>query len=132
MTACLRIDGIIKVKMKNQTTKKLLEELMELIRISSRLPVRNFTIRYFDDYGLYDPFDSEDLDLDGVVSKLMGLSLTHRMAKIHYSKCVTISGVCIYFYVLESNDGTTNIDADMLDLILKLHCEKFPFVACEV
>ena len=110
--------------MKRSTRKKLIKTLNDLIWLSSGQPVRNFIIRYLGEYGLYDLFDYEDLDLDGVVSKLMELSLTHRVAKIHHSKYVTVNGMCVCFFVIESKDGTTNIDADMMDLILRLNFKK--------
>ena len=50
---------------------------------------------------------------DSLVSDLSELSLTHMMVGV-----LTMTyGVCIA--LVESKDGTTNIDADMIDAILK-------------
>lgn len=111
---------------KRQTRKKLIERLMDLIWLSSGKPVLTFIVEEVDSEGYYE-LGSEDrtyYDLDGIVSKLMDLSLTNRIVKIRYQEYVIAFGLCVFFDVVESKDITTNIDADMLDLILRLNCKK--------
>lgn len=112
---------------KRPTRKKLIGRLKDLIWISSGKPILAFTVEEVDSEGYYElGWTRTYHDLDGIVSKLMDLSLTHRIANIHYQEYVSVTmfGMCVFFDVLESKDGTTNIDAEMMDLILRLNYEK--------
>ena len=117
-------------KMKCQTRKELLEKLNELIWISSEKPVFGFTVDEVDSEDYYIlGWDTTYYDLDGIVSKLMDLSLTHKMVKIRCQEHVIVCGITVCFVLAESNDGNTNIDSEMIDLILRLNCKKFPLEA---
>ena len=111
---------------KRPTRKKLIERLKELMWLSSGKPILDFTAIEIDSDGYYELewWDRTHYDLDGIVSKLMDLSLTHRIAKIRCQDYVTVRGMCVCFDVIESKDGTTNIDAEMMDLILRLNYKK--------
>ena len=118
---------------KHQTRKKLIERLNELIWLSSGRPILDFSVVEVDSDGYYefDWWDRTHYDLDGIVSRLMDLSLTHRIAQIRCQEYVTVRGMYVCFDVIESKDGTTNIDAEMMDLILRLNHKKVTLGVCE-
>ena len=116
--------------LKCQTRKELIERLKGLICISSERPALAFVIEDIDFEGYYelewDRYHSlgKYYGLNGIVSKLMDLSLTHRIAKIHCHEFMSVRGMWVFFDVFESKDGTTNIDSEIMDLILRLNCTK--------
>ena len=113
--------------MKRPTRKKLIERLKGLIWISSGKPILAFQVEEVDSEGYYD-LDSAITyyDLDDIAPKLMDLSLTHRIVNIRWQEYLDVHGMRVCFDVLESNDGTTNIDSEMMDLILRLNFKTLP------
>lgn len=116
---------------KRQTRKKLIERLKSLIWLSPGMPVLAFNVEEVDSEGYCCEleWDKQYYDLDGIVPKLMDLSLTHRIVNIRRQEFVTVRGMCVCFDILESKDGTTNIDSEMMDLILRLNFKRVPVEA---
>ena len=109
--------------MRQMTRKRLYKTLRDLTFLSAGRPVRAFMLNNLDSEGCYDPlnWDMGTYTLEGVISRLMELSLTHRIAKIRCQEYVTVRGMCVFFDMIESKDGTTNIDSDMMEMVLKLN-----------
>lgn len=109
--------------MRQMTRKRLYKTLKDLAFLSAGWPVRAFMLNELDSEGYYKllPWEVDEFTLEGVISKLMDLSLTHRIAKIRRQEYVDVRGMCVCFDMIESEDGTTNIDSDMMELVLKLN-----------
>lgn len=107
---------------KRKTRKKLIEALNNLVKFSSLHPISKIRFSMVNEYGM------EDLDsrfcatgMDDILGVLMDKSLTCRIARIRSEDFMFHHGTLISFLLLPTSDLTTNIDAEMLELVAKLN-----------
>lgn len=108
--------------MKRHTRKKLLQRLDDIQMLSKGIPVKQFNIEFITSDGCYLLEKDENLySLDELLARLMDLSLTHRMARIHMVEFVFTKGMCVTFVLREDKNNLTNIDVEFMDKIMKLN-----------
>ena len=106
---------------KRKTRKKLIEALNNLVKFSSYNPITHVRFSMVNKYG------DEDIDsrfyvtnMDDVLGTLMDKSLTCRIARIRSEDFINHRSL-VSFLLLPTSDLTTNIDAEMLELVAKLN-----------
>lgn len=107
---------------KRKTRKKLIEALNNLAKFSSFRPISYVRFSMVNKYGV------EDIDsrfyatgMDDILGVLMDMSLTCRIARIRSDDFMFHHGTLVSFLLLPTSDYTTNIDAEMLELVEKLN-----------
>ena len=107
---------------KRKTRKKLIEALNNLAKFSSFRPISYVRFSMVNKYGV------EDIDsrfyatgMDDILGVLMDMSLTCRIARIRSDDFMFHHGTLVSFLLLPTSDYTTNIDAEMLELVAKLN-----------
>lgn len=111
--------GVVKErsKMKEVTDAELIEVIRDIVKQTTIIGSRNYRIVFLDieanPDGLWSFYEN---DIEEMVMKLYDLSLTHRIVKLDISER---GRGMIDLYLEPSDDGTTNIDAELIDLLVR-------------
>lgn len=106
---------------KRKTRKKLIEGLNNLVKFSTSCPINQVRFSMVNKYGVED-IDSRfyAIGMDNILGVLMDKSLTCRIANIRLDKFLLV-GTILSFLLLPTSDCTTNIDAEVMELVAKLN-----------